>query len=81
MSVRIDFLVSNELNDQIEIFCSSTSTSKHQWITGLIKKEISVFFKEHEQKKILRESWSIENRLSDGKLMIIGESTSIPPAY
>ena len=81
MSVSINFVLSDELNDQIEIVCSSKSANKHQWITGLIKKEIARFFKEHEQKEILRKSWSIENRLSDGKLKIIGESITIPPAY
>ena len=81
MSVNINFVVSKELNDQIQILCSSNSISKHQWITKLIKKEISIFFKEQKQKEKIRKSWSIENGHSNPNLVEIGSSNMIPPAY
>ena len=52
MSKRIDFLVSDKFNDQIELMCSLNSTNKYKWISGLIHDEMAVFFKNRKKEEM-----------------------------
>ncbi len=90
MSKRIDFLVSDEFDAQIELMCSLNSTNKYKWISGLIRDEIAVFFKNRKDKEMqeeldqnkrnMRKSWSLDE-VTNKNLIVIGKSHAFPTAY
>ena len=90
MSKRIDFLVSDEFYDQIELICKFNSTTKYKWISGLIRDEMAVFFKNRKEAEIqkeldqnernMRKSWGLDE-VSNKNLKEILVSHLIPPAY
>jgi hypothetical protein len=90
MSKRIDFLVSDEFDAQIELMCSLNSTNKYKWISGLIHDEMVEFFKnrkkaENQEKwdqneKNMRKSWSLDE-VTNKNLINIGKSHVFPIAY
>ena len=90
MSKRIDFLVSDEFDAQIELMCSLNSTNKYKWISGLIRDEIAVFFKNRKDKEMqeeldqnkrnMRKSWALDE-VTNKNLISIGKSHVFPSAY
>ena len=90
MSKRIDFLVSDEFDAQIELMCSLNSTNKYKWISGLIRDEIAVFFKNRKDKEMqeeldqnkrnMRKSWALDE-VTNKNLIVIGKSHAFPTAY
>ena len=90
MSKRIDFLVSDEFDAQVELMCSLNSTNKYKWISGIIHNEMAVFFKNRKEKEMqeeldqnkrnMRKSWSLDE-VTNKNLIVIGKSHAFPTAY
>ena len=91
MSKRIDFMVTDEFYDQIELVCELNSSHKNDWIRGLIQNEMAIFFRNYRQEetrkeldkeeRAMRKSWALDNRSSGGNRKEIGITHVFPTAY
>ena len=90
MSKRIDFIVTDEFYEQMELMCSLNSTNKSDWIRGLIRIDMAIFFQNYKQEMVqeeldqknrdLRKSWALDE-VTNKNLINIGKSYVFPPAY
>lgn len=90
MAVTIEIKITDECNEQMELMCKLNSTNKDEWVIGLIRDEMAVFFKNRKEKKMqeeldqnnsnLRTSWELGGG-SNNNLIPIGRSIVFPPAY
>ena len=90
MSKRIDFIVTDEFYEQMELICKLKSSNKSDWISGLIRTDMAIFFQNYKQEKMqeeldqknrdLRKSWALDE-VTNNNLINIGKSYVFPPAY
>jgi hypothetical protein len=81
MSKRIEFIVSEEFYEKLDLMCQQKSTYSNEYILELIHKDMAVFFKKDDQDERIRKSWCIEKKISNNSLIEISVSHTFPLAY